>query len=72
MVKIIRRARIERTIEKFNCGAPEVLFGEWDDVPSDLKEQVDKQNGLPCDGGGVPGEWCSDCQWDGGAYDIRI
>ena len=62
----MRQKRIEKTIEEFRCDAPEVLFGEWSDVPAELKAQVEKQRGLPCDGGGNPGEWCSDCRWTGG------
>lgn len=51
------------------CIAPEELFTEnYADVPDDLKTIVSEQNGLPCDGGGVPGEWCQTkriggCHW---------
>lgn len=51
------------------CIAPEELFAEnYADVPDELMVIVGEQNGLPCDGGGVPGEWCQTkkiggCHW---------
>ena len=44
------------------CGAPDTLFVAWIDVPDEVKAKI--PNGLPCDGGGVPGWWCSGCPWE--------
>lgn len=47
----------------YECRAPDELFGEWDDVPQESRDKIG--GGLPCDGGGVPGAWCSKgCFWE--------
>ena len=41
------------------CYADEHYFvPSYDDVPVDLKNELETNGGLPCDGGGVPGPWC--------------
>lgn len=51
-----------RAFDKTNgvaCIAPQVIFSEnWADIPAEDREIISRQKGLPCDGGGVPGEWC--------------
>ena len=44
----------------YECGAPEkeVLDSEWENIPDEHKKIINEQGGLPCDGGGVPGDWC--------------
>ena len=51
-----------KTIE---CTAPLVVFTEqnYEDIPEAYRYVIDAQNGLPCDGGGVPGNWCRRCFW---------
>ena len=47
----------------FYCHADEGYFLSWDDVPEPLKEELDANGGLPCDGSGHPGPWCMDCRF---------
>lgn len=51
--------------ETIECTAPLVIFTEasCEDIPLAYREIIDDQNGLPCDGGGVPGRWCVRCFW---------
>lgn len=52
--------------------ADDKLFSaeNFDDLPRVWQQIIDTQHGLPCDGGGVPGEWCNrglrHCYWFGG------
>lgn len=53
-----------RYIMEIECGAgTTILGGEWEDVPEADRLIITKQNGLPCDGGGVPGRWCLRCHY---------
>lgn len=51
--------------ETIECTAPLVIFTEpnYGDIPEAYRYVIDAQNGLPCDGGGVPGHWCRRCFW---------
>jgi hypothetical protein len=60
----------------YHCEIPDEYLGDtWDDLPDEIKTIIDKQGGLPCDGGGVPGRWCHEttnianygnkCHWAG-------
>lgn len=50
-------------IETIECNAPLVVFTEpkYEDIPEAYRQVIDAQNGLPCDGGGVPDDWCRRC-----------
>jgi len=38
---------------------PQKLFlSQLGTTLDDIKKIIQEQHGLPCDGGGVPGEWC--------------
>lgn len=55
------RAKVE-VVTTYACHAPEALFAE--ELDPEVEAQflrVVKNGGLPCDGGGVPGEWCARC-----------
>ena len=55
-------ARVRVVQIRYECGAPdEVFLPDWNDVPAELKAKI--PNGMNCDGGGVPGEWCPGCPW---------
>lgn len=64
MVTVLKEARRETEWE-YRCHAPESFFvDDWDKVS--LAEDIEKMNeqgGLPCDGGGRPGPWCTRCFW---------
>jgi hypothetical protein len=55
------RARATITYE-CQCTCPPAMFRKWEDIPQDVRDMI-PANGLPCDGGGTPGEWCKDCKW---------
>jgi hypothetical protein len=48
---------------EFTCHAPEELFQEWEDVPDDIKAEIDENGPLPCSGDGGVGPWCADCRF---------
>lgn len=51
------------------CKAPDDFFlSEWEDIPEESRNLIDANNGLPCEGGGVPGTWCYSCPWRGEHY----
>ena len=51
----------------FNCHAPEDYFLDWEDTPQDVKDEIERNGGIPCEGGGVPDEWCARCRF--GTYE---
>jgi len=54
-------------VVEYNCDAPDEIFARTtDEIPEDMMNIIDRQHGLPCDAGGLPGEWCSSCHWTGG------
>lgn len=43
------------------CFAPSAMFtAEWEDIPKKF-QAVYSENNIPCEGGGVAGEWCAKC-----------
>lgn len=50
---------------EFECTCPPVILrtAKYEDIPEDVRKQFEKlcPRGLPCDGGGVMGEWCKRC-----------
>ncbi len=49
----------------FMCNADEGYFVDWNDVPEVLKDELDKNGGLVCDGSGAVGPWCTGCRFGG-------
>jgi hypothetical protein len=48
----------------FHCHAdPGYFVPLYEDIPDPLKDQLDANGGLPCDGGGHPGPWCMECRF---------
>ena len=46
------------------CYADDGYFlPSYDDVPVYLKDELNTNGGLPCDGGGMPGPWCCHCRF---------
>lgn len=45
------------------CYADLVLFEPWDKMTEDARDEFTKNGPIPCEGGGVPGEWCADCRF---------
>lgn len=51
------------SIVRFNCHASEDYFLEWEDIPQEVKDEIERNGGIPCEGGGVPGDWCTRCRF---------
>ena len=47
----------------FHCHADADYFLSWEDVPEPLKDELEAHGGLPCDGSGAVGPWCTDCRF---------
>lgn len=45
------------------CFAKPILFIGWDNMPADAKEEFETNGPIPCEGGGLPGEWCAGCRF---------
>ena len=61
----VEPARERRTaLVRVTCVAPDVIFTaeHFADIPAKYRRTIANMNGLPCDGGGVPGEWCIKCR----------
>lgn len=52
---------------RFNCHAREGYFLPWEDIPQDIKDELDRNGGIPCEGEGAPGDWCTRCRF--GSYE---
>jgi len=55
---IRRKAELEA-----QCFADPELFKPWDQMTAAAKSEFDKNGPIPCEGGGVPGEWCNGCRF---------
>lgn len=47
------------------CMADPMLFRRWEDMPPKARKEFEKNGPIPCEGGGVPGEWCLGCRFVG-------
>lgn len=47
----------------FMCLAHPLYFVAWALVPPGLKDELETNGGLPCEGGGLPGPWCEACRF---------
>jgi len=49
------------------CTIPrEYLIESTKYIPNDFIQVLNNQNGLPCGGGGISGQWCEGCHYFGG------
>lgn len=57
--------RLFNSLADAACVAPEEVFLEdYNLIPAALQAAIESTEGLPCDGGGVPGHWCAmGCPW---------
>lgn len=56
------------TYQRFDCNAPDDVFAaEFEAITPENQAIINKQNGIPCEGGGRPGTWCNGCHWAGGS-----
>jgi hypothetical protein len=51
---------------RFRCYADPRYFLPWDEVPDVLKDELEANGELPCEGGGMPGWWCEECRFGKG------
>jgi hypothetical protein len=54
--------RYEKTVI-YQCFASQKLFGDWDDLSTAARKEFVTNGPIPCEGGGVPGEWCANCRF---------
>jgi hypothetical protein len=47
----------------FKCRANPLYFIKYENVPDVLKDELEVNGALPCDGSGEPGPWCEDCRF---------
>lgn len=47
----------------FSCYASPGYFIPWENVPEALKDELDANGHLPCEGSGGVGPWCTDCRF---------
>jgi hypothetical protein len=69
---MVRRTVRYYYITEAECDAPDIVFDtpKNEDIPDEeIQGIIEEQNGLPCDVGGKPGDWCQDCYW--GSYDVK-
>jgi len=45
------------------CYADPQLFLPWENLTPAVKREFQVNGPLPCEGGGVPGEWCGECRF---------
>jgi hypothetical protein len=46
-----------------DCHAKPVLFRPWEKMPEAAKREFKINGPIPCEGGGIPGEWCAGCRF---------
>lgn len=61
--KFRRHKRRIRAIIAADCFADKSLFLPWENLSRAAKNEFDKNGPVPCEGGGIPGEWCSNCRF---------
>ena len=47
----------------YHCTAEDDYFLPWEKVPEAIKDELEVNGGLPCDGSGHPGPWCEGCRF---------
>lgn len=63
--EILGEVRSFNSLADAACVAPEEVFlDDYDQIPAVLRAVIEASDGLPCEGGGVPGYWCAlGCPW---------
>jgi hypothetical protein len=46
-----------------SCYADPALFQPWEQLTAVQQDEFDLHGAIPCDGGGLPGEWCRSCRF---------
>lgn len=45
------------------CYASPELFKSWASMSKAARKEFDKNGPIPCEGGGIPGQWCDMCRF---------
>ena len=61
--------RTDAILVTASCHAAPGLFLDWDDMTSEHRDEFDLHGPIPCEGGGVPGEWCEGCRFGNVEFD---
>ena len=57
-----RKPRLSATV-LCECYASPILFEPWYQMPEAARQEFEINGPIPCQGGGVPGEWCAGCRF---------
>jgi hypothetical protein len=52
-----------QTDVRCQCFADPVLFVGWEKMPDSARNEFNQNGPIPCEGGGLPGEWCQGCRF---------
>lgn len=67
--KLKQPRRVDTILITAQCFADPVLFLPWDEMTSEARDEFDVNGPIPCEGGGVPGEWCEQCRFGNVEFD---
>lgn len=56
------KPRAVTTVE-CECHAAPELFKQWEDLSKAARREFKVNGPIPCEGGGLPGEWCAGCRF---------
>ncbi len=51
------------TTVECECHAAAELFLRWEELSPAARKEFQDQGPIPCEGGGLPGEWCARCRF---------
>ena len=57
-----RKPRRSTTVQ-CDCFASPILFEPWDQMPENARQEFKINGPIPCEGGGLPGQWCEGCRF---------
>ena len=61
--------RTAELVAEVTCSADTRLFGEWEDVPDELKVELETNGGVPCEGTGYMNTYCGMCRF--GTFEVE-
>ena len=47
----------------WGCHADPAMFLPWEKLPEEFIQEITANGSIPCEGGGLPGEWCGGCRF---------
>lgn len=59
---LLSKPRLSTNV-RCDCHADAELFLPWEKLSTAAKREFSKNGPIPCEGGGMPGEWCVGCRF---------